>query len=801
MKVRFSLLITLLILISISLIVQIDEFLPEKIIVVLKYFGNFHPVIVHFPIVLNVLIFLITFCGERKEKYFKIEIEEVLIYLTTYFTLLTIFIGWLNSFENDFSDSNLNTHRYLGLCLGIFSYTLCVFYKSLFSSKLISKLTVSILILLTTLTGYYGGILTHGEKHFSIEHIFQTEVDPEILIKNTPKDLQNEFTQNILPILNNNCIDCHGDEKRRGGLRLDGLKQIFSGGNSGSTINIKNGTSELLKRVSFEKNQSGFMPTKGDKLSKKEIKILHDWVLKLNSSLKLKEEAYHLAQLEDLNLKEVKIPNNNSFNNPIDKFINNYFLNNKLKWPKKADENILVRRLYLDILGIAPSIKDYKNGIKLLKNNNYNKLTELLLDDNLNYMQNWLSFWNDLLRNDYSGIGFIDKNRKQITNWLIDALYNNYPYTQMIKDIITEKNGADGFIKGIVWRGDLQAHQLPEMQAAQNVSSVFMGVDLRCASCHNSFTSDWRLKDVYNFANIFSEKSLAITRCGIKTSEKSSPTFLYPKIMSEINYASRGKRLSKLAEALTTKKNGRVPKSIVNRIWKRLMGRALIEPTYNLEGEGWNKELLNWLAKDFVANQYDIKHLIMQIVTSETYKLQRIKIKDSKKNKYVFYGPHQFRMTAEQYLDSLIAKCGKLPKSFNAELKDNKNIKYIYNSISKKDFIPRASLMHNSELMKVLGRPDRTRTLSARDDNLTPLQIIKLLGNEQLEEILSELAKIATLKSKKNEVIINYLFNIFYYRDALEEETITISNFMNKNLNLRDIIWTLSMHPNFMYIN
>ncbi|MEZ4828000.1 MAG: DUF1549 domain-containing protein [Bacteroidia bacterium] len=58
------------------------------------------------------------------------------------------------------------------------------------------------------------------------------------------------------------------------------------------------------------------------------------------------------------------------------------------------------------------------------------KLVARLLEDNHNYTQHWLSFWNDLLRNDYSGTGFITGGRKQITHWLYQSLYDNKPYSR-----------------------------------------------------------------------------------------------------------------------------------------------------------------------------------------------------------------------------------------------------------------------------------------------------------------------------------------------------------------------------------
>jgi len=64
------------------------------------------------------------------------------------------------------------------------------------------------------------------------------------------------------------------------------------------------------------------------------------------------------------------------------------------------------------------------------------------------------------------------------------------------------------------WRGDVSASQLPMMQAAQNSAQVFLGVNLKCNSCHDSFISKWKLKDAYGLAAFFSDSDqLELVRC------------------------------------------------------------------------------------------------------------------------------------------------------------------------------------------------------------------------------------------------------------------------------------------------
>jgi len=127
-----------------------------------------------------------------------------------------------------------------------------------------------------------------------------------------------------------------------------------------------------------------------------------------------------------------------------------------------------------------------------------------LLNRNADYAQHWLTFWNDALRNDYTGAGYIDGGRTDITLCLYKALKTNKPYDAFVRELISPDKASNGFIRGIKWRGSVNASQRIEMQAAQNVSQVFLGLNIKCASCHDSFINDWRLSDAYNLATIYS---------------------------------------------------------------------------------------------------------------------------------------------------------------------------------------------------------------------------------------------------------------------------------------------------------
>ena len=185
-------------------------------------------------------------------------------------------------------------------------------------------------------------------------------------------------------------------------------------------------------------------------------------------------------------------------------------------------------------MGLLPKPADVEAIRRGQRSSQTARLVKRLLDDEVAYADHWLTFWNDLLRNDYAGTGYIDGGRKQITAWLYRALFDNKPYDQFVRELVDPNAESEGFAKGIVWRGNVNASQRPELQFAQNVGQVFLGVNLKCASCHDSFIDNWKLADSYGLAAIYSREPLEINRCDKPTGEMAEPYFLFSELGESI---------------------------------------------------------------------------------------------------------------------------------------------------------------------------------------------------------------------------------------------------------------------------
>ena len=199
------------------------------------------------------------------------------------------------------------------------------------------------------------------------------------------------------------------------------------------------------------------------------------------------------------------------------------------------------------------------------------------------------------------------------------------------------------------------------MQAAQNVSQVFLGLNLKCASCHDSFINDWTLKEAYALAAVFADEPLEMYRCDVPLGVTAAPAFLYPELGDIDADADRPRRLTQLVAALTGKANGRFTRTIVNRLWAGFFGRGLIEPVDEMDNPAWHAPLLDFLANDLIEHGYHLKHTMELMLTSQAYQLPSVGGGGRVDADFVFNGPLVRRMNAEQFVDAVRSLTGVWP--------------------------------------------------------------------------------------------------------------------------------------------
>jgi hypothetical protein len=468
-----------------------------------------------------------------------------------------------------------------------------------------------------------------------------------------------DFKRDIQPIVEKSCVKCHGRGRDKGGFVFETRESLLKGGDSGPAVVEGNSAESLLIELVSGLDPDNVMPAKGTKLTAHEVALMRAWI---DQGVRW-DPAITFAKKPPVNLKPrtPQIPKGKR--NPTDRFLTAYFKQNKIATGKLVDDRTFARRAYLDTIGLLPTPSELDAFIARRGSDKRAALVRELLGRNNDYAQHWMTFWNDMLRNDYRGTGYIDGGRKQITGWLYSALATNMPFDQFVAKLVNPTPESEGFVKGIVWRGVVNASQTPEMQAAQNISQVFMGVNLKCASCHDSFINDWTLADSYGLASIYSEHPLELVQCDKPLGKTAPVKFLYPELGTIEGNAAKTERVKRLAELLTSPEDGRLSRTIVNRLWARFFGRGLIEPVDDMEQPAWNQDLLDWLAADLVEHNYNLKHTIEVILTSDAYQMQAVPALEASAKEYVFRGPHVRRLSAEQFLDAV----GEITGVWNGE--------------------------------------------------------------------------------------------------------------------------------------
>ena len=477
-----------------------------------------------------------------------------------------------------------------------------------------------------------------------------------------------DFVHQIMPILKKNCAECHTDGQKKGGLDMNTRTSFLAGGENGKiAVPGKPAESYFLEAIQSEDSDER-MPPKGDGLSAEEIKMLTTWVaegMPWDEGIRLGSSGWE----PPLKPRIVKLPKaHKDRDHPIDRLLDDYLAKNQKPVPENSKDSAFVRRAYLDVVGLLPSpekLKEFSTGKSADKRK---ELIDALLSDDVAYADHWLTFWNDLLRNDYTGTGFITGGRKQITTWLYAALRGNKPYDQMTRELIDAGKDASGFINGIKWRGNVSAGQTVHMQFSQNISQVFLGLNMKCASCHDSFVDRWTLEEAYNLASIFADKPLELTRCDKPTGKMSTARWIFPELGEIDPKAPKNERLKQLAGLMTHPENGRFTRTIVNRIWARLMGRGIVHPVDAMDTQPWNEDLLDYLAVRFAEDEYDLRMFIRFVMTSRAYQSKSVFLSEEPGEDYVYSGPVPKRMTAEQFMDSIWQVTGTNPTKIEAKV-------------------------------------------------------------------------------------------------------------------------------------
>ncbi|CAN5214885.1 hypothetical protein BH23VER1_BH23VER1_20030 [soil metagenome] len=385
----------------------------------------------------------------------------------------------------------------------------------------------------------------------------------------------------------------------------------------------------------------------------------------------------------------------------IDRFVEQDLIRQKTRpLPASTDEEFL-RRIYLDIIGRIPTYEEAKSFLDHEAPNKRSLLINELLDSE-GYVSHSFNWWADLLR---IKSNIQDGDGDSYARWMKGAIRENKPYNEIVSDLISAKgftwdNGAVGYY--------LRDSGMP-LDNMSNTTQVFLGTRLVCAQCHNHPFDDWKQTDYYEMA-AYTYNSVDTRvrpeQLGFELSRRNSddryvreafndlfqplsygvyPTERNLQLPHDYQYSdadpydevkpstmfgdrarpSRGQDLrAAYADWLTSRDNARFTTVYVNRLWKRVFGRGIVEPVDGFKGKPGSKtesenQISNRYALDHLTRlaqqkDYDTKSLLRILFNTRTYQRQAFGDDIPEDTLYHFQGPVLRRMTGEQLWDSFM---------------------------------------------------------------------------------------------------------------------------------------------------
>ncbi|AYN69093.1 hypothetical protein D1013_17760 [Euzebyella marina] len=230
---------------------------------IVGWMGRWHPLILHFPIVLLVIIVFLGFTGR--------EIPKLLFQIAVITVLLTAISGFFLGKSTGEKGALLLWHQWLGASLALVAVLLYRFRAELQKSLILRKVCMGLILLLVGFTGHYGGMITHGEDFLALpgaDGPRELPEDPQV------------YSDLVVPILEDKCMSCHNPDKRKGELSVKGFSSLMKGGESGNTVLPGNyEESTLITRLHLPLEDEEHMPPEGkSQLEVEEITILERWI-------------------------------------------------------------------------------------------------------------------------------------------------------------------------------------------------------------------------------------------------------------------------------------------------------------------------------------------------------------------------------------------------------------------------------------------------------------------------------------------------------------------------------------------
>ncbi|MCG8602462.1 MAG: DUF1553 domain-containing protein [Verrucomicrobiales bacterium] len=474
----------------------------------------------------------------------------------------------------------------------------------------------------------------------AIDHFIGAKIEQ---VKAEAKPLKSDgvsYFDEVQPLLEAKCYDCHRGSKIKGGLRLDTLAAAQTGGKSDGPAVVAGDVddSALIWRIRHDAGEE-IMPPKGDPLTETEINLLTRWI----------EEGAHWPEFNVADFTPTPL----------------------------SDDLVFLRRLAIDTVGVPPD----EDEIRQFLADPEVKRRELAIDRFLRderWADNWMGYWQDVLAENPNMINPTLNNTGPFRWWIYESLIDNKPLDLFVTELV-RMEGSDrlGGPRGF---GTASGNDVPMAAKGIILSGAFLGVEMKCARCHDAPGHEWMQEDLFEIASMLKREGIKVPMTSSvpmdKLHERSRkpliqvtlepgstvepdwpfPDFVSAEVADEIAQNKNDSR-DRFAALLTAPQNERFAQVMANRIWQRFMGRGIVETVHDWEkGNASHPELLRWLGRRLVEVEYDMREFTRIILSSHAY--QRATDARLSEPSPLFIAPAPRRLEAEQIIDSLFSATG-----------------------------------------------------------------------------------------------------------------------------------------------
>lgn len=610
-----------------------------------------------------------------------------------------------------------------------------------------------------------------------------------------------EFNRDVRPILAAKCYACHGpdEEKREGDLRLD-MRDAH--------LDAK----EFNHRISTTDPDDVMPPPKSPKgLTNAERELLRRWVA---------EGAEYQDHWAFLPIQHPSVPAPTG-RNAIDAFVAEKLSEHRLKPAPEAAPATLIRRLYLDLIGLPPpsDLSDLFDW----SDEKYEALVDRLLGSP-QFGERWARHWLDAARyadsNGFLGDG-LRPNAWRYREWVVEAINRDLPFDQftieqiagdLLPEATREQFIATGFHRNAALNTEAgvdkeEARYQNLVDRVNTTGRVWMGLTIGCAQCHTHKYDPITIRDYYSFYAFFDnteDRDEPKTKAQVlaEVSKDRRQTYVHiagdytrhgpdvtPATLSSLPAQSGPTRFD-LAKWLVSPQNPLTARVAVNHIWLHLFGAGIVNTPddFGTSGESpSHPELLDWLATEFMRNGWSRKQLIKFIVMSRTYRQS-----SAHREEIVLFDPlnrllarqNRIRLDAEILRDSALAVSGLLTRSVGGpsfrpplpeDMFDVGRSKGWQASPGAERYrrglyiITLRSTLY--PMLTTFDAPDAADACVRRERSNTPLQALTMMNEEMFVEAAQSLALRALHESNSETTKrLQKLFRLVLNRDPRAEE-------------------------------